>query len=209
MAASIRPSPIGEAVTPCVRAKPATSALPTHENSQNAGRGRSPPRSTPKIAVASGSRPTKMMEWAVVTCFSARAVSKGKPTTTPSATITSDSRSPRSGRFCRNRSSSARPSIPAIAARADVRNVGSKSFTATRVAGSEPLKINTPMNPFTQPLAILSIICSVLSALYRAEPVALPETMRYSYTKLSWAIEQYGWTDRPQAKAAERWSKAS
>ena len=175
IAASIKPSPTGDAVMPCVRAKPATSALPRHENSQKAGRGRSPPRSTPKTAVASGNRPTKIMECAAVTCLtmaspspvppvtclSASAVSRGKPTTTPSATTTSETRSARPGRFSRNKNSIAIPSRPAIAARAEVRKVGSKSTTATRVAGSEPLKISTPMKPFSQPLKLLSIICSV------------------------------------------------
>ena len=78
---------------PCDRAKPATVALPRTENSQNSGCGRSPPRSTPKIAVDSGSRPMKTIECAEVTCWSASAVSNGKPTTTPSATMTSETRS--------------------------------------------------------------------------------------------------------------------
>ncbi|MNC64558.1 hypothetical protein D3C81_2279730 [compost metagenome] len=57
------------------------------EKNQKAGRGRSPPRSTPNIAVAKGSRPRKTMEWAEVTCCNANAVNSGKPTTTPNATI--------------------------------------------------------------------------------------------------------------------------
>src|SRR5262245_55194785 len=40
-----------------------------------------------------------------------------------------------------------------MAARATVRNTASNSITATRVAGSEPLKISTPRNPFSQPPA--------------------------------------------------------
>ena len=43
-----------------------------------------------QIAVASGRSPTKTIEWAEVTCCSAIAVSSGKPTTTPHATMTSD-----------------------------------------------------------------------------------------------------------------------
>ncbi len=89
-----------------------------------------------------------MIECAEVTCFNASAVSYGKPTTTPSATTTSEIRSLRSGRFSRNMSSIAIPSRPAIAALAAVRKVGSKSITATLVAGSDPLKISTPTPKF-------------------------------------------------------------
>ncbi len=85
MAASIRASPIGEADNPCVSAKPTTNELPNPEKNQKAGRGRSPPRSTPKMAVESGSSPIKTMECAEVTCWSASAVRSGKPITTPSA----------------------------------------------------------------------------------------------------------------------------
>jgi hypothetical protein len=42
-------------------------------------------------------------------------------------------------------------------ARAQVRKMGSKSATAARVAGSEPAKMATPMNPLIHPLAVLSI----------------------------------------------------
>ena len=80
------------AVAVWTRAKPATVAAPRTENSQKAGFGRSPPRRTPKIAVASGSRPMKTIECAEVMCWSASAVSSGKPTTTPSATMASETR---------------------------------------------------------------------------------------------------------------------
>lgn len=43
-------------------------------------------------------------------------------------------------------------STPAIEARATVTNKGSKSSTAMRVAGSDPLKIITPSKPFNHPL---------------------------------------------------------
>ena len=92
-----------------------------------------------------------------VTWRSARAVSSGKPTTTPSATTTSGSRSRLAGRAWRNTSNSSSPSVPAMVARATVRNTGSKPCTAMRVAGSEPLKINTPTMPLTQPFVVLSI----------------------------------------------------
>ena len=48
------------------------------------------------------------------------------------------------GRFCRNRNSTATASRPAMVARATVRKRASNSRTATRVEGSEPLKISTP-----------------------------------------------------------------
>ena len=99
----------------------------------------------------------KTIECAEVTCCSASAVSSGKPTTTPSATITSETISPREGRFSRNANSRPSASMPAIAARATVRNTGSNWITATRVAGSDPLKITIPMNPLIHPLAIRSI----------------------------------------------------
>lgn len=63
------------------------------------GVGRSPPRITPKIAVASGSSPKKTMECADVTCCNAIAVSKGKPTTTPSDTTSSGKVGPHAGVF--------------------------------------------------------------------------------------------------------------
>ena len=97
------------------------------------------------------------MECAEVMCCSASAVSSGKPTTTPRATITSETRSLREGRFSLNASSRPSASTPAMAARATVRKTGSNWITATRVAGSEPLKITTPMNPLIHPLAIRSI----------------------------------------------------
>ena len=179
MAASISRSPTGAAAMPCARAKPATSALPRHENSQNAGRGRSPPRSTPKIAVASGNSPMKTIEWAEVMCFRASAVNNGKPTTTPSATMTSETRSPRAGRFSRKTTRRASPSKPAMTARATVRKTGSKSSTATRVAGSDPLKMSTPTNPLIHPLVVLSILISVSICIGR-EGVVIPDTMQYT-----------------------------
>ncbi len=88
------------------------------------------------------------------------AVSSGNPTTTPSAVMRSDVRSARDGRFSLNSSSRPSPSSPAIAARAAVRNSGSNSRTATLVAGSDALKITTPMSPLTHPLAVRSMWAS-------------------------------------------------
>ena len=160
MAASISASPVGEAASPCINAKLATSALPSAENSQNPGLGRSPPRSTPNIAVDRGSSPMKTIECADVTCCRASAVRSGKPTTTPSATMNRDVRSLREGRFSLNRKRRPSPRIPAMAARAAVRNTGSNCRTATLVAGSDALKITTPMSPLTHPLAVRSMCVS-------------------------------------------------
>ncbi|MEY9263503.1 hypothetical protein ABIF23_002898 [Bradyrhizobium elkanii] len=99
------------------------------------------------------------IECAEVMCWSASAVSSGKPITTPSATMVSDTRSLRCGQGCRSTASSAAPSNAAIAARAEVRNSGENPATATRVAGSEPLKIITPSRPLPQPsIEALSIV---------------------------------------------------
>ncbi len=170
IAPSIRRSPASEASRPVENEfhieKPATRALPAQEKSQKAGRGRSPPRRTAKIAVASGNSPTKTMECAEVTCRRARAVNSGKPTTTPSETMKSDVKSWRAGRFCLKTSSSTTANRPAMLARATVRNTGSKPVTATRVAGSEPLNITTPVRPFSQPLVALSIVISCILSFF-------------------------------------------
>jgi hypothetical protein len=96
----MRRSPVSEAAPLCDSAKPATARLPRIEKNQNAALGRSPPRSTPNIAVASGRRPMKTIECAEVMCWSASAVSSGKPTTTPRPTMASEARSLRAGRVC-------------------------------------------------------------------------------------------------------------
>ncbi|MNY16994.1 hypothetical protein D3C86_1502900 [compost metagenome] len=57
-----------------------------------------------------------------------------------------------------NKSSRHSARIAARVARATVRNTGSNSSTATRVAGSEPLKITTPISPLIQPPALLSSV---------------------------------------------------
>ena len=93
----------------------------------------------------------KTTEWAAVICCRAKAVSNGNPTTTPTATIRSDGRSRRIGRSCLNTASSPMPSAAASTARAEVRKSGSNPPTATRVAGSEPLKMRTPSIPLPQP----------------------------------------------------------
>ncbi len=154
IAATISRSPASEAKPLFASAKPATDAAPTTENSQKAGFGRSPPRMTPKIAVASGKRPTNTIECAAVMCWSASAVSNGKPTTTPSATTRAARDRRARGASRAAASSSAAPSSAAMTARAEVRNSGVKSPTATRVAGSEPLKMMTPRRPLPHPCVV-------------------------------------------------------
>lgn len=110
------------------------------------------------------------MEWADVTYCKASAVSSGKPITTPRATISNGRHWWRAGRCSRNSHNRHRPSTAAMLARATVRNTGSNSSTATRVAGSEPLKISTPIKPLIQPLrlcagVIIREVCSMQGVL--------------------------------------------
>ena len=90
-------------------------------------------------------------------CCKASAVSRGKPTTTPSAVRISDLICARVGRCSLKMRSKASPRTPAMLARATVTNTGSKAKTATRVAGSEPLKMATPKKPLINPLVFLFI----------------------------------------------------
>ena len=78
---------------------------------------------------------------------SASAVNSGKPNTTPSDTSPSGRSWARVGRGWRVAASSAAASRPATTARPTPTKVGSRPSTATRVAGSEPLKPSTPRKP--------------------------------------------------------------
>ena len=132
------------------------------------------------------------MECADDTCRKASAVSSGKPTTTPSATTPSEGTSRHAGRGWRSASSSASPSSAAMLARAQVRKMGSKSMTATRVAGSEPAKIATPMKPLTHPPADLSMAAPLLLTLqWSMARAGCPGTMQYGLKKLLFEIIQY------------------
>lgn len=51
--------------------------------------------------------------------------------------------------------------IPAISARATVTKTGSKSMTANRVAGNDPLKITTPIRPLNQPARVRETDCAI------------------------------------------------
>ncbi|MNR39571.1 hypothetical protein D3C85_1577910 [compost metagenome] len=103
--------------------------------------------------------PMNTIACADVTCCSASAVSSGKPSTTPRATSPSERHCAGVGRGWRNSSNAASASSAAMVARAPVRNSGSNSMTARRVAGSEPLNINMPMKPLRHPPADFSMMC--------------------------------------------------
>ena len=127
------------------------------------------------------------IEWAAVMCWSANAVSSGKPMTPPKAVMISGPISWRSGLRWRKTESTIPARMAAIEARATVRNTGSKSATAARVAGSDPEKISMPRNPLIQPIAALSMPpCGSAS-------LALPETEEYNFHKLYWYRDQYRW----------------
>lgn len=128
------------------------------------GRGRSPPRSIPKTAVATGNIPIKTIEWAEVIYCNANALNKGNPTTTPKATRIRGKICCCVGRFCLNAIKAMRASIAAIEALATVRNIGLNSKTATLVAGNEPLNNTTPIKPFTQPCIVFSFILLLFNA---------------------------------------------
>ena len=70
------------------------------------------------------------------------------------STATATDRAP--GAFRVNSHNRHSANTPAMVARATVRNTGSNSSTARRVAGSEPLKITTPIKPLIQPLVFSS-----------------------------------------------------
>ncbi|MNL43631.1 hypothetical protein D3C87_1661520 [compost metagenome] len=126
--------------------------LPIIENNQNKGFGLSPPRSTPKLAVASGSSPKNTSESADVRYCSAKALKRGKPITTPTATINKGIICFCVGFLSLKIINPPKASNPAIVARETVRNIGFKSNTAILVAGREPLNNNTPIMPLIQPL---------------------------------------------------------
>jgi len=125
------------------------------------GLGRSPPRKTAKAAVTMGKRPKNTKECAEVMCCKASALNKGKPITTPSATIISEIKCLLDGRFSLNAINTPSASNAAIVARATVTKIGLISITANLVAGIEPLKISTAINPLSQPLEICALFSSV------------------------------------------------
>jgi hypothetical protein len=70
-----------------------------------------------------------------------------------------------------------------------------KSATATRVAGREPEKIRTPINPFNQPAAVLSMFFTRCpDHALRIQQVAMdfPDTVQYDSIELYWFEKQDG-----------------
>lgn len=92
-----------------------------------------------------------------MTYCNANADKRGKPTTTPNPTIAKGKICSRAGRLSLKAKRTKSASSPAIVARAAVRNNGLKSNTAALVAGNEPLKMTTPMNPWIQPPDVFSV----------------------------------------------------
>ena len=70
-----------------------------------------------------------------------------------------------------------------MTARADVRNIGEKSAMATRVAGSDPLKITTPSSPLPQPSKDVFMIPRI-PPFHTDEGLAKAETKQYNFAKL-------------------------
>ncbi len=136
-ASSIAPSP-----REAMKASTATSPKPAA--SQKPRDGDSPARSTANTAVQAGSSAITTAPWVASTWRSAIAVNSGNATTTPNATIASERHCAPWGRGARSARRTIAASTAATAARPKETNIGSRSATASRVAGSENEKIATP-----------------------------------------------------------------
>ena len=152
MAASISRSPTSEPRRCCDSAKPATGALPRPENSQKAGFGR--------LAAAQhaedrgrqrqqADEDDRMRRGDVLE----RQRRQQRKADDHAERRRWPARPDRCARAASGAAAESRlaPSSAAITARAEVRNSGEKPPTATRVAGSEPLKMMTPRRPLPQP----------------------------------------------------------
>lgn len=142
---------------------------PSTENNQKSGLGRSPPRRTAKIAVLIGNNPKKTMECAELTCCRAKAVKSGNPMSTPNALTASADMLKWSGVL-----GEVKPEKTILIALQLwpvhwLKKMGLKSATATRVAGKDPAKIATPINPFTQQLVTVSLGVILLSLIAQFE----------------------------------------
>ena len=126
----------------------------------------------------------KTIECAEVMCWSASAVSSGKPTTTPRETMASETRSSRCGRAWRSRTSTAAPSSAAMTARADVRNSGGEAadrHARRRQRAAEDDDAEKPVAPARRP----QIACP--SRLLERDPIGRrlcgPATIQYNSGK--------------------------
>src|SRR5580704_11640847 len=119
--------------------------------SQNPRLGRSCAKIAAAAAVASGRMPSTTPPWAAGTVIIASAANSGKPSTVQVAAPDISSHRDRGGRRRRVTQRTMSPADPARAARATVRNNGSKPATASRVAGSVPANRPMPMQPSNSP----------------------------------------------------------
>ena len=124
--------------------KASTATSPKPAASQKPRDGDSPARSTANTAVQAGRSAITTAPWVASTWRRARAVNSGKATTTPKATMASERHCAPRGRGARSPRSTIAPSRRRAAARPKETNIGSRSATASRVAGSEKEKIATP-----------------------------------------------------------------
>ena len=127
------------------------------------------------------------MECAEVTCCSASAVSSGKPTTTPSATITSETRSPRAGRFSLKHSSRQSASSAGDGGAGDGQEDRIElhhRHARRRQRAAEDQHAEQSVDPSARRLVHAALLRSV--APVSAERLALPETVQYSLAKLLW-----------------------
>ena len=145
-----------------------TATSPKPAASQKPREGDSPARSTAKTAVQAGSSAITTAPWVASTWRSASAVKSGNAATTPNAMIASERHWAPRGRGARSARSTTAPSTAATAARPKATNIGSRSATASRVAGSENEKIATPSVASARPR----------SSARRASPVRVPLPLR-------------------------------
>src|SRR3954454_3374716 len=128
-----------------------TATRPTAVASQKRWDGRSPARSTAATAVAAGRNAMTTAPCAAVSDCSASELNSGKPTTTPAATSASPFASVRVGRGARVIARYAAARAAATVARPNATSHGSRSSTASRVAGNEKLKPRIPSAPSATP----------------------------------------------------------
>ena len=115
--------------------KASTATSPKPAASQKPRDGDSPARRTANTAVQAGSSAITTAPWVASTWRSASAVKSGKATTTPNAMIASERHWAPWGRGARSARSTMAASTAATAARPKETNIGSRSATASRVAG--------------------------------------------------------------------------
>src|SRR4051794_8372851 len=134
--------------TPCVAAKTSVASRPAPAPSQKTRGGRSWARGTAPAAGHAGGRPMITLVWAGERGLSASELNSGEAITTPTPTIAKRGQSLRGGIASLRMVSNAAASAAATSARPRPTNVGSRSSTASRVAGSEKLNASVPRRPY-------------------------------------------------------------